>query len=99
MQKLALASAISAFSTAFTSPAFATDWTPNHILYTSVATAAANSITVQAGTTVSVYYVNDATAGTASDPSKTPPYQQPVSLVRSGNWIINTVTGYFSGEI
>ena len=99
MHRLTLASAISALSATVALPASATILTPNDIYYTTVATAARNSITVAASVSTSVYYVDDALAGTASDPSRAPPLQQPVDLIRSGNWIINKATGYFSGSI
>lgn len=87
MNKLALSVAISA---AIGSPAFAAT-------FTSVATSgtAADplaSISVQAGATTNVWYVDSAsTASNKNDP--------PVQLTRSGDWTFDTTTGAFTGNI
>jgi hypothetical protein len=99
MQKKTLVSAISLLSATVASTAFATPLTMFDTFYNTTAVAARNSIAVVAGTSTSVYYVDDATAGTASDPSRTPPFQQPVELYRSGDWIFNRSNGNFSGNI
>jgi hypothetical protein len=88
MNKLALSAAISAVLAA---PAFAAN-------YTSVATSgtAADplaSISVQAGATTNVWYVDNA-SGTASNKS-----EPAIQLVKSGDWSFDLVTGAFTGNI
>jgi hypothetical protein len=88
MRQLALATAISAI---IASPAFAALSGPNVMYYTSTNTS--NGISVAAGATTNVYYVNNASS-TASNKT-----EAAVTLVKSGEWYINKVTGAFTGTL
>lgn len=101
MQRSILKSTLSAaIAAASAASAIAAPISPSGTYYyTTTATSYRNWITVQTSSTTSVYYVDYATAGTASDKSRMPPLQQPIDLVRSGDWTFNVNTGVFYGNI